>query len=31
MLSCSHCDRRWWQGIEGTLSFDSVLGLAAGA
>jgi hypothetical protein len=29
MLSCSNCDRRWWQGMEGSMSLDSVLGLAA--
>lgn len=29
MFSCSHCDRRWWQGMEGALSLNSVLGIAA--
>lgn len=29
MFSCSHCDRRWWQGMEGSLSLESVLGLAS--
>lgn len=29
MFSCSHCDRRWWQGMEGTLSLDSVLEIAS--
>lgn len=31
MLSCSNCDRRWWQGLEGALSLDSVLGIASDA
>jgi transcriptional regulator NrdR family protein len=29
LLSCSHCDQRWWQGIDGTLSLATVLDLAA--
>lgn len=29
MYSCSHCDKRWWQGIDGTLSLDSVIGIAS--
>jgi hypothetical protein len=28
--SCSHCDRRWWQGIDGSLSLAGVLTLASG-
>jgi transposase-like protein len=27
---CSHCDRRWWQGIDGSLSLAGVLTLASG-
>lgn len=27
--SCSHCDRRWWQGIDGLVPLGSVLELAA--
>jgi transposase-like protein len=30
MFSCSHCDRRWWQGMDGAMSLDSVLDLAGG-
>jgi hypothetical protein len=26
--SCSHCDRRWWQGIDGAMSLASVIELA---
>jgi hypothetical protein len=29
--SCSHCDRRWWQGIDGSLTLATVLDLAAGS
>lgn len=29
MASCSHCDRRWWQGMEGSLALDSVLEMAS--
>jgi transposase-like protein len=29
LYSCSHCDRRWWQGMEGSLSLENVLGIAA--
>jgi hypothetical protein len=29
LLSCSHCDRRWWQGMDGTLTLASILELAA--
>lgn len=29
MYSCSYCDRRWWQGMDGSLSLDSVLDIAA--
>ena len=29
MYSCSHCDQRWWQGIDGALTLTSVLDLAA--
>ncbi|HET7523386.1 MAG TPA: hypothetical protein VFJ79_04500 [Acidimicrobiales bacterium] len=29
MYSCSHCDQRWWQGIDGALTLSSVLDLAA--
>ena len=31
MLSCSNCDRRWWQGLEGALSLGTVLGIASDA
>ncbi len=31
LLSCSYCDRRWWQGIDGLVALGSVLGLAAAA
>lgn len=31
MYSCSHCDKRWWQGMDGSLSLTSVLGMAASA
>jgi hypothetical protein len=27
--SCSHCDRRWWQSMDGSLTLTSVLELAA--
>lgn len=30
LQSCSHCDRRWWQGTDGTLTLDSVLSLVSG-
>jgi hypothetical protein len=29
--SCSHCDRRWWQGVDGSMSLKSVLDLAGAA
>jgi transcriptional regulator NrdR family protein len=29
--SCSHCDRRWWQGVDGSLTLDGVLSLANSA
>lgn len=29
MASCSHCDRRWWQGMEGSLTLGSVLEMAS--
>jgi hypothetical protein len=28
MHSCSHCDQRWWEGLDGMLSLGSVLSLA---
>ena len=28
--TCSHCDRRWWHGMDGSLTLASVLELAAG-
>lgn len=28
MHSCSHCDQRWWEGLDGMLSLRSVLSLA---
>ncbi len=31
MLSCSNCDRRWWQGLEGALTLGTVLGIASDA
>jgi hypothetical protein len=27
--TCSHCDRRWWQGMDGSLTLTTVLELAA--
>ncbi len=29
MHSCSYCDQRWWQGMDGSLTLTSVLDLAA--
>jgi hypothetical protein len=29
LRSCSTCDLRWWGGIDGSLTLDDVLGLAA--
>jgi hypothetical protein len=29
LRSCSHCDRRWWQNLDGSLSLTSVLDLVA--
>lgn len=26
--SCSHCDKRWWQSLDGSLTLNSVLSLA---
>jgi hypothetical protein len=31
MLSCSNCDRRWWQGMEGFMDLSAILELAATA
>jgi hypothetical protein len=27
--TCSHCDRRWWQGLDGSLTLATVLELVA--
>jgi transcriptional regulator NrdR family protein len=29
LLSCSHCDHRWWQGMDGSLTLASVLEMAS--
>jgi hypothetical protein len=31
LRTCSHCDGRWWESLDGRLSLNAVLDLAAQA